>query len=96
MPRLPVHPAGEQPPIEQDAAPAPATLDTWAGPVRVEWDPAAPLTPYGQLPFFIDYLKVREPVRRARGRLPARLYEPERAGEARCAWHNDAFGFGGA
>jgi hypothetical protein len=23
----------------------------------VEWDPAAPLTPYGQLPFFIDYLK---------------------------------------
>jgi hypothetical protein len=23
----------------------------------VEWDPAAPLTPYGQLAFFIDYLK---------------------------------------
>jgi Transposase DDE domain group 1 len=37
---------------------APATLDTWAGPVRVEWDPTAPLTPYGQLPFFIEYLKV--------------------------------------
>ena len=58
MPHLPVHPAGEQPPIEQDAALAPATLHTWAGPVRVEWDPAAPLTPYGQLPFFIEYLKV--------------------------------------
>src|SRR5208282_3949457 len=58
LPRLPAHPAGEQPPIEQDAALAPATLDTWAGPVRVEWDPAAPLTPYGQLPFFIEYLKV--------------------------------------
>ena len=57
-PHLPVHPAGEQPPIEQDAALAPATLDTWAGPVRVEWDPTAPLTPYGQLPFFIEYLKV--------------------------------------
>jgi hypothetical protein len=38
--------------------PAPATLDTWAGPVRVEWDRTAPLTPYGQLPFFIEYLKV--------------------------------------
>ena len=55
---FPVHPTGEQPPIEQDAALAPATLDTWAGPVRVEWDPTAPLTPYGQLPFFIEYLKV--------------------------------------
>jgi hypothetical protein len=56
--QLPVHPAGEQPPIEQGAALAPAILDTWAGPVRVEWDPTAPLTPYGQLPFFIEYLKV--------------------------------------
>jgi hypothetical protein len=57
-PHLPVHPAGEQPPLAQDAALAPATLSTWAGPVRVEWDPAAPLTPYGQLPFFIEFLKV--------------------------------------
>ena len=32
-------------------------LDTWAGPIRVEWDMPAPLTPYGQLPFFIEYLK---------------------------------------
>jgi hypothetical protein len=57
-PHLPVHPSGEQPPIEQGVALAPATLDTWAGPVRVEWDPAAPMTPYGQMPFFIEYLKV--------------------------------------
>lgn len=58
MPHLPAHPAGEQPPIEQAITPAPATLDTWAGPVRVEWDSTAPLTPHGQLPFFIEYLKV--------------------------------------
>jgi hypothetical protein len=58
LPCLPAHPAGEQLPVEQDAAPAPATLDTGAGPVRVEWDQTAPLTPYGQLPFFIEYLKV--------------------------------------
>jgi hypothetical protein len=57
---LSVHPLGEQPPVEQEAAPVPAVLDTWAGPVRVEWDPMAPLTPYGQLPFFIEYLKVAD------------------------------------
>jgi hypothetical protein len=34
------------------------TLDTWAGPVRIEWDTDAPLTPFGQMPFFIEYLKV--------------------------------------
>jgi hypothetical protein len=54
-PQQPVHPAGDQPPIGQDAALAPATLSTWAGPVRVEWDHMAP---YGQLPFFIEFLKV--------------------------------------
>jgi hypothetical protein len=57
-PHFPGHPAGEQPPIEQGATLATATLGTWAGPVRVEWDMAAPLTPHGQLPFFIEYLKV--------------------------------------
>ena len=28
--------------------------------MRVERDPAAPLTPYGQLPFFIEYLRVAD------------------------------------
>jgi Transposase DDE domain group 1 len=31
--------------------------DTFAGRVHVEWDATAPVTPFGQLPFFIDYLK---------------------------------------
>jgi hypothetical protein len=53
-----VHPAGEQPPIEKGTTPAVTTLDSWAGAIRVEWDTTAPLTPYGQLPFFIEYLKV--------------------------------------
>ncbi len=57
-PHVPVPPAGEQSAIVQDGALAPATLSTWAGPVRVEWDSTAPLTPYGQLPFFIEFLKV--------------------------------------
>jgi hypothetical protein len=47
------HPAGEQPVVEVHSAIA----DTFAGRIHVEWDAAAPVTPFGQLPFFIDYLK---------------------------------------
>ena len=36
----------------------PLTLDTFGGRVHVEWDPAAAVTPLGQLPFFIEFLKV--------------------------------------
>ncbi len=38
--------------------PPPLTLDTFGGRVHVEWDPQAAVTPLGQLPFFIDFLKV--------------------------------------
>lgn len=47
------HPTGEQPPVEEWSA----TADTFAGRVHVEWDAAEPVTPFGQLPFFIDFLK---------------------------------------
>jgi hypothetical protein len=47
------HPRGEQPTVEVGSAIA----DTFAGRVHVEWDSSAPVTPFGQLPFFIDYLK---------------------------------------
>src|SRR5690242_13916269 len=47
------HPAGEQATVEERVAVA----DTFGGWVRVEWDATAPVTPLGQLPFFIDYLK---------------------------------------
>jgi hypothetical protein len=47
------HPAGEQPPVEEPSAIA----DTFAGRVHIEWDATAPVTPFGQLPFFIDFLK---------------------------------------
>jgi hypothetical protein len=33
-------------------------VESWAGPLRVEWDATAPLTPFGQLPIFIEFLKV--------------------------------------
>ncbi len=32
-------------------------MDSYVGRIHVEWDGQAPLTPLGQLPFFIDYLK---------------------------------------
>lgn len=35
-------------------------LDTFAGRVHVEWDPQAEVTPFGQMPFFIDFLKTAE------------------------------------
>jgi Transposase DDE domain group 1 len=47
------HPAGEQSLVEELFA----TADTFGGRVHVEWDPTVPVTPLGQLPFFIDYLK---------------------------------------
>ena len=36
----------------------PIALDTFGGRVHVEWDPAAAVTPLGQLPFFIEFLNV--------------------------------------
>src|SRR5215472_8694286 len=47
------HPLGEQPEVEEWSTVA----DTFAGRVHIEWDTAAPVTPLGQLPFFIEYLK---------------------------------------
>src|SRR6476659_7751927 len=47
------HLAGEQPMVEAHSAIA----DTFAGRIHVEWDVTAPVTPFGHLPFFIDYLE---------------------------------------
>src|SRR5689334_7529623 len=50
---LVVHPEGEQPEVGAWSAVA----DTYGGRVDVEWDATAPVTPFGQLPFFTEYLK---------------------------------------
>src|ERR1700756_2339627 len=47
------HPQGEQPSVEEFAA----TAETFAGRVHVEWDRDGLVTPLGQLPFFVEYLK---------------------------------------
>ena len=53
-----LHPPGEQLPVALPAPPGPQTLDTFAGPVKVEWDASTPLTPFGQLVYFAEFLKV--------------------------------------
>ncbi len=58
LPPVPLHPPGEQLPVEQGSPAGPQTLDTFAGPVKVEWDASSPLTPLGQLVYFAEFLKV--------------------------------------
>jgi hypothetical protein len=53
---LPALPTGEQPVVEQVSAGA-VVADTFAGRIHVEWDSSATVTPLGQLPFFVEYLK---------------------------------------
>jgi hypothetical protein len=49
-------PMGEQPLVARLSA-GPVVADTFAGRLHVEWDNSATVTPLGQLPFFIEYLK---------------------------------------
>src|SRR3954462_334422 len=62
-------------------------LDTFAGRVHVEWQPAAPVTALGQLPFFVEFLKH---VRELGGSLSPALNQPECAEEARRAGNDGA------
>lgn len=48
---------GEQD-IQAVSRPNRVAVDTFAGRIHVEWDPDAAVTPMGQLPFFIEFLKV--------------------------------------
>ncbi len=51
------HLPGEQSTVAECRAPPGVSLDSFGGPVRIEWDAGAGLTPLGQLPFFVDFLK---------------------------------------
>jgi len=51
-----VHPAGEAPRLPSASLP----VDMFGGRIHVEWDPQAAVTPLGQLPFFIEFLKTAE------------------------------------
>ena len=51
-----IHPKGER----QMRGSEPVAVETFAGRIHVEWNPQAEVTPMGQLPFFIDFLKTAE------------------------------------
>jgi hypothetical protein len=59
-PRRPqlTHPVGELPSVERAVADAAVVVDTYAGPLHVEWDGEAAVTPLGPLAFFAEYLKL--------------------------------------
>ena len=54
----PAHPLGEAVREQNRACQASVAVDTFDGKIHVEWDPTAAVTPIGQLPFFIQFLKV--------------------------------------
>src|SRR5271170_1443797 len=80
---LPALPTGEQPVVERVPA-GPVVADTFAGRIHVEWDNGATVTPLGQLPFFVEYLKqggssmagwrIARCTTRARTRLPSATF----------------------
>jgi Transposase DDE domain group 1 len=51
------HLSGDQSLVVATGLPQGVDLDSFAGTVHVEWDQEAAMTPLGQLPFFIDFLK---------------------------------------
>lgn len=62
LPPVPIHPKGElSKASKKENLPAKKVsfpVDTFGGRVHVEWDPQASVTPLGQLPFFIQFLKL--------------------------------------
>ena len=55
---FPAHTAGEQSSVESLPETVGLFADTFGGRVHVEWDPTAAATPFGQLPFFVEFLKL--------------------------------------
>jgi hypothetical protein len=53
---VPPHPTDEQSLIECGSD-KPVPVDTFAGRVHIDWGSDAPVTPSGQMAFFIDFLK---------------------------------------
>ncbi len=54
----PAHPRGEEPSATKNTLLESVHVDTYAGKLQMEWDADAAVTPMGQLPFFIQFLKL--------------------------------------
>lgn len=51
---------GEKPEVQIDETLSKVAVDTYGGRVHIDWDHDTPITPYGQLAFFIEFLKRTE------------------------------------
>lgn len=58
LPPKPIHPEGEASLPRRTRLSEAIEVATFAGKIHVEWDPTAAVTPIGQLPFFIEFLKL--------------------------------------
>lgn len=54
------HPMGEHAHSEEKGLIEQTIIDTYGGRIHVEWDNSATVTPLGQLPFFIEFLKTSQ------------------------------------
>lgn len=54
------HPKGEQEIARKVCIPESVAIDSYKGRVHVDWDENASVTPNGQMPFFIEFLKTAE------------------------------------
>ena len=52
-----IHPEGERELVVVGGPNQGSTVDTYGGSIHVKWDETAAVTPFGQLAFFIEFLK---------------------------------------
>ena len=58
LPPKSINPKGETFALDESQFPTTIAVDTYDGKIHIEWDSEAPVTPMGQLPFFIQFLKL--------------------------------------
>src|ERR1022692_5327690 len=52
-----IHPEGEREWVDDEARGAATSLDTFGGKIQVKWAPEAAVSAFGQMAFFIEFLK---------------------------------------
>lgn len=77
MKELATHPQGDEKNQALAVFSGPVAVDTFGGRVHLEWNPQAAVTPLGQLPFFIEFLKVSDLFDPWVAQCPAALGEPK-------------------
>jgi len=60
LPPKSVHPKGKEISGQENRFPEGGSVETFNGKVHIDWDPDALVTPLGQLPYFIQFLKMGE------------------------------------